>query len=65
MSRPAVMLPKARRVIGLVIVLLFSLMGVSAVSRVKPVWTISVMRRVYVAVNDVAKRVRTSAQVFR
>lgn len=45
MSRPARMLPRARRVIGLVIVGLFSFMGVIVGVRVNPVWTSKVMRR--------------------
>ena len=45
MSRPARMLPRARRVIGLVTAGLFSFTGVVAGTRVNPVWTSRVMRR--------------------
>lgn len=45
MSRPARMLPRARRVIGLMIVGLFSFMGVIVGVRVCPVWTSKVIRR--------------------
>lgn len=45
-SKPAVILPRARRMIGLVIVWLFSFTGMSVIMRVNPVWTIDVMRRV-------------------
>lgn len=43
-SRPAMMLPRARRIIGLVIVGSFSFIGVVGGIRVNPVWTSSVMR---------------------
>lgn len=46
MSEPAKMLPRASRVMGLMILGLFSFMGVMTVVRVCPVWTIRVMRRV-------------------
>lgn len=46
MSRPAVMLPRARRVIGLMIARSFSFIGTVVGIRVNPVWTSSVMRRV-------------------
>lgn len=65
MSKPAVMLPIARRMIGFVIIELFSLMGVIGGVRVGPVWTKMVMRRLYAAVNDVASRVIRRAQVLR
>lgn len=65
MSRPAVMLPRARRVIGLMSIGVFSFMGVVVGVRGGPVWTNRVMRRLYVAVNDVARRVRSKAQAFR
>ena len=45
MNRPARMLPRARRMIGLMIVGLFSFMGVIVGVRVNPVWTIRVIRR--------------------
>lgn len=63
--RPAVMLPRARRVIGFVICGLFSFIGVIAGMRVGFVCTKRVIRRLYVAVKVVARRVRSSAQVFR
>lgn len=44
-SRPARMLPRARRVIGLMIVGLFSFMGMVVGVRVNPAWTNRVMRR--------------------
>lgn len=44
-SRPAIMLPRARRVIGLRIVGLFSFMGVMGGVRLNPVWTSRVSRR--------------------
>lgn len=65
MSRPAVMLPRARRVIGLMSVGVFSFMGVIVDVRGDPVWTSRVMRRLYAAVNDVARSVRSKAQAFR
>lgn len=46
MSRPAMMLPRARRVIGLVIAGSFSFIGVIGGIRVNPVWTSRVMRMV-------------------
>lgn len=45
MSRPARMLPRASRVMGFVIVGLFSFMGVIEGRRGNPVWTSRVMRR--------------------
>lgn len=62
---PAVMLPSARRVIGERIAGLFSFIGVRTGMRVYPVCTIRVIRVVYTAVKDVARRVRRRAQVFR
>ena len=64
-SRPAAMLPRASRVIGLTRVGVFSFMGVIAGMRGNPVWTSKVMRKLYVAVNDVARSVRRRAQAFR
>lgn len=46
MSRPAIMLPSASRVIGAVTAWLFSFAGVIEGVRVNPVWTSRVMRRV-------------------
>lgn len=45
MIRPAVMLPRARRVIGLRIVGLFSLIGAMEGERLSPVWTMRVRRK--------------------
>lgn len=45
MSRPARMLPRARRVSGFVIMGLFSFIGVFVGMRGNPVWTSSVIRR--------------------
>lgn len=44
MSRPAIMLPKARRVIGFMMVGLFSFIGVTGSVRMNPVWTSMVIR---------------------
>lgn len=44
-NSPAVILPKARRVMGLTIIGLFSLIGEMEVIRVKPVCTSKVIRR--------------------
>ena len=65
MSRPIIMLPAARRVMGLMTAGLFSLIGVVGGVRVNPVWVRRVMRRLYVAVNDVASRVIKRAHVFK
>lgn len=65
MSRPAVMLPSARRVIGFVICGLFSFIGVTVGIRVNSVCTRRVIRRLYVAVKVVATSVRRSAQAFK
>lgn len=45
MSRPDRMVPRARRVMGLVINELFSLVGVVGEIRVNPAWVRDVMRR--------------------
>lgn len=45
MSSPAMMLPRARRVIGLMIVELFSFIEGVVIMRVCPAWTSKVMRR--------------------
>lgn len=65
MMNPAVMLPNARRVIGEVTAGLFSFIGVRGGIRTKPACTSMVMRIVYTAVKDVARRVSKSAQEFR
>lgn len=64
-SRPAMMLPKAKRVTGLVICGLFSFIGVVVGIRVNFVCTRMVIRRLYVAVKAVASSVKVSAQAFR
>lgn len=64
-SRPAIMLPQASRLIGLITVGLFSLMGDSARKRGWPIETKKMTRRLYTAVNEVASRVRVRAQAFR
>lgn len=64
-SRPTIMLPRARRVIGLVICRLFSSIGVIVGIRVNFVCTRRAIRRLYVAVKAVASNVRVSAQAFR
>lgn len=65
MISPAVMLPRARRVIGATTAGLFSFIGVRGGIRVNPVCTSMVMRIVYTAVKEVARRVSRRAQVFR
>lgn len=45
MSSPAMMLPRARRVIGLVVVGLFSFIEGIVIMRVYPVWTNRVIRK--------------------
>lgn len=65
MRNPARMLPSARRVMGEVTAGLFSFTGVKGGIRTKPVCTSTVIRIVYTAVNDVARRVKIRAQVFR
>lgn len=64
-SRPAMMLPQASRLIGLITAGLFSLMGDSARKRGWPIETKKTTRRLYTAVKDVARRVRVRAQAFR
>lgn len=64
-KNPARMLPSASRVMGDVTAGLFSFIGVKGGIRTKPVCTSTVIRIVYTAVNDVARRVRSRAQAFR
>lgn len=64
-SRPAMMLPQASRLIGLITVGLFSLMGDSGRKRGWPIETKKTTRRLYTAVNEVASSVRVRAQAFR
>lgn len=65
MRNPARMLPRASRVMGEVTAGSFSFIGVRGEIRTKPVCTSTVMRIVYTAVNDVARRVNSRAQLFR
>ena len=65
MRNPARILPRASRVMGEVTAGSFSFIGVRGGIRTKPVCTSTVMRIVYTAVNDVASRVSSRAQVFR
>jgi len=65
MIRPAIMLPQASRLIGLITAGLFSLMGENARKRGWPIETKKTTRRLYTAVKDVASRVRVRAQAFR
>lgn len=63
--RPAMMLPQASRLMGLITVGLFSLMGESGVNRGFPMETKNTIRRLYTAVKEVASKVRTRAQALR
>lgn len=63
--RPAITLPNASRVMGLVTAGEFSLIGVIEGIRVNPVCTMSIIRMLYVAVKEVASKVSRRAQVFR
>ena len=63
--RPAIMLPQASRLIGLITAGLFSLIGDNARKRGCPIETKKTTRRLYTAVNDVASKVRVRAQAFR
>lgn len=65
MMNPAVMLPRARRVMGEVTAGLFSFIGVRGGMRTKPACTRTVMRIVYTAVKAVARSVSKRAQAFR
>lgn len=62
---PAMMLPQARRLRGLMIIGLFSLIGGSGLNRGWFIDTKKIIRRLYAAVRDVARRVRVRAQAFR
>lgn len=62
---PAVMLPSASRVIEAITAGLFSFIGVRGGIRTNPVCTSTVIRIVYTAVNEVASKVSSRAQVFR
>lgn len=64
-SRPATILPQARRLIGLITAELFSLMGDRGRKRGWPIETKKTTRRLYTAVKEVASSVRVRAQAFR
>lgn len=64
-TRPAIMLPQARRLMGLITAGSFSLMGDSEGNRGVPMVTKNTTRKLYTAVNEVAIKVRTRAQAFR
>lgn len=63
--RPAIMLPQASRLIGLITAGSFSLIGESAGKRGWPIETKKTTRKLYTAVKEVARRVRVRAQAFR
>lgn len=63
--RPAIILPQARRLIGLITVLVFSLIGVRGRNRGCPIRAKNTTRKLYTAVNDVANRVSVRAQAFK
>lgn len=65
MSRPAIMLPQARRSMGAVTAGWFSLIGDSGVNRGEPMVTKNTTRRLYTAVKEVAISVRARAQAFK
>lgn len=62
---PAIMLPQARRLIGLITAGLFSLIGRKEVNRGVPIVTKKITRKLYTAVKEVAIKVRTRAQALR
>lgn len=62
---PAMMLPQASRLMGLMTAELFSLMGGRGLKRGWPIETKKITRRLYTAVKAVARRVRVRAQAFR
>ena len=63
--KPAIMLPQARRLMGLITAGLFSLIGDSALKRGWPIETKKTTRRLYTAVKAVASNVRARAQALR
>lgn len=65
MISPEIMLPQARRSMGAVIVLWFSLIGDKEGNRGDPMVTKKMIRRLYTAVKDVAISVRARAQAFK
>lgn len=62
---PAKMVPHASRLRGLVIDLMFSLIGERAGNRGKFMFTKKIIRKLYAAVREVARRVRARAQALR
>jgi len=64
-KRPATMLPRAKRLMGLITIGLFSLMGEKALNRGRPIETKNTTRRLYTAVKEVARRVSVRAQALR
>lgn len=62
---PAMMLPQASRLIGLITSGLFSLIGASGRKRGDPIATKYTKRKLYTAVKEVATSVRVRAQAFR
>lgn len=65
MMNPAMMLPQASRLIGLITSGLFSLIGDAGRNRGDPMVTKNTTRKLYTAVKDVAISVRIRAQAFR
>lgn len=62
---PAMILPHASRLIGFITDGSFSLIGASVIDRGCPIDAKKITRKLYTAVNEVAIRVRASAQAFR
>ena len=65
MTKPAMMLPHASRLIGLVREGLFSLIGENELKRGNDIVTKKITRKLYTAVKEVAIRVKVRAQAFR
>lgn len=65
MISPAIMLPQASRLMGLITSGLFSLIGDIGKNRGDPMVTKNTTRKLYTAVKDVAISVRIRAQAFR
>lgn len=64
-SIPAIMLPQARRVIGLIIEWLFSLIGKIVRVRGELIEEKKIIRKLYTVVKEVAIRVKIKAHEFR
>lgn len=64
-TRPAMMLPQANRLIAFRLGLEFSLMGGKTENRGVSIETKKITRKLYTAVNDVASRVNVRAHAFR